>query len=233
MHTDPLPLHTGERAFTSGEVSTAHYGAVLEAPAAGDLFGDGRTEIVADDMQGNVYAWDAAGKLVFHETSNPDFSGAPLPGDPSWAARALRHAPAHRGAASSPRRCSPTSIRAPATDSTSSPRARTATCTRGTPTARAVNGFPVLVEDPDKVASVDPQSHQITFNANVPADQDKNEDQGKIVDTPRSPTSTGPTTRRASSSAPTRSTSPARQRRRHQRLATRPRRRSACSGSGC
>src|SRR5204862_21022 len=86
VHTDPLPLHTGEHAFTSGEVSTAHYGSVIEAPAAGDLFGDGRKEIVADDMQGHVYAWDSTGKLVFHQTSNPDFSGAPLAGNPSWEA---------------------------------------------------------------------------------------------------------------------------------------------------
>ena len=48
----------------------------------------------------------------------------------------------------------------------------------------AVKGFPVLVEDPDKLASVNPTSNQPAFNANVPADQNKDEDQGKIVDTP-------------------------------------------------
>ena len=72
---------------SAAEVSTAHYDPVLEAPAAGDLFGDGRMEIVADDLQGNVYAWDSTGKLVFHQTSNPNYSGAPLAGDPSWAAQ--------------------------------------------------------------------------------------------------------------------------------------------------
>ena len=48
----------------------------------------------------------------------------------------------------------------------------------------AVKGFPVLVEDPDKVASVDPVTNQPTFNANVPAQDSKDEDQGKLVDTP-------------------------------------------------
>src|SRR5256714_1999014 len=56
VHTDPLPLHTGEPAFTSGEVSSAHYGSILEAPAAGDLFGDRRTAIVAGDLPGHGYA---------------------------------------------------------------------------------------------------------------------------------------------------------------------------------
>ncbi len=99
MHTDPLPLHTGGRAFCSGELSSAHYDPVLEAPAAGDLFGDGRMEIVADDLQGNVYAWDSTGHLVFHQKSNPSYSGAPLAGDPSWAAQ-------RAGAASAPREAS-------------------------------------------------------------------------------------------------------------------------------
>ena len=48
----------------------------------------------------------------------------------------------------------------------------------------AVSGFPVLVEDPDKVASVDPASNQMAFNGNAKANPGKDEDQGKIVDTP-------------------------------------------------
>ena len=72
VHTDPLPLHTGEPAYNARGVGTDHYDPVLEAPAAGDLFGDGRMEIVAADLQGNVYAWDSTGKLVFHQHSNPN-----------------------------------------------------------------------------------------------------------------------------------------------------------------
>ena len=49
----------------------------------------------------------------------------------------------------------------------------------------AVSGFPVLVEDPDKVASVNQASNEVTFNANAAATTtDTDEDQGKIVDTP-------------------------------------------------
>ena len=33
VHTEALPLHTGERAYESKEESTAHYDPVLEAPA--------------------------------------------------------------------------------------------------------------------------------------------------------------------------------------------------------
>ncbi len=42
--------------------------------------------------------------------------------------------------------------------------------TRGTPTANRSRAFPVLVEDPDKVASVDPTSNEPTFNANAPGE---------------------------------------------------------------
>ncbi|MBV8956752.1 MAG: hypothetical protein JO179_21630, partial [Solirubrobacterales bacterium] len=54
VHTAALPLHLRERAYGPGGVGTHHYSAVLGALAAGDLFGDGRLEIVADDNQGNV-----------------------------------------------------------------------------------------------------------------------------------------------------------------------------------
>src|SRR5205807_5945219 len=72
IHTDSLPLHLGEPAFGRGGVPR-HYTAVLGALAAGDLFGDGRIEIVADDLQGKVYAWDGRGQLVFKREANPAF----------------------------------------------------------------------------------------------------------------------------------------------------------------
>ena len=184
VHTDPLPLHTGEHAFTSGEVSTAHYGPVHRGA------GGGRP--VRRRAHRHRRRRHAGQRLRVGREGQTGSSTRPR--TPTTRARRWRATP--RGstsasarasaprAASSPRRCSPTSTREPATGWTSSPPARIATSTRGTPTARPVNGFPVLVEDPDKVASVDPQSNQSTFNANVPADQDKDEDQGKIVDTP-------------------------------------------------
>jgi hypothetical protein len=181
VHTDPLPLHTGGRAFTSGELSSAHYDPVLEAPAAGDLFGDGRKEIVVTDMQGNVYAWDASGKLVFHQSSNHSYSGAPLSGNPSWEAE--RYGTRQRtevGFLTSPVLAKLGA--GPGLDIIAAGEDRHvyAWHSDGSP----VSGFPVLVEDPNKVASVSASSNQISFNTNVPAGQNKNEDQGKIVNTP-------------------------------------------------
>ncbi|HWX96796.1 MAG TPA: hypothetical protein VNZ01_08075 [Solirubrobacteraceae bacterium] len=183
VHTEPLPLHAGERAFTNGELSTAHYDPVLEAPAVGDLFGDGRLEVVADDLQGNVYAWDSAGHLVFHRASNPNFSGAPLAGDPAWAAqRAGVRQRTESGFLTSPvlARLDPAAGRGLDIIAAGEDRHVYAWHADGS----AVSGFPVLVEDPNKVASVDPTSNQITFNSNAQANPGKDEDQGKIVDTP-------------------------------------------------
>src|SRR5437588_9349987 len=180
VHTEPLPLHTGEKAFTSHELSTAHYDPVLEAPAAGDLFGTGEIDIVADDIQGNVYAWNSKGKLVFHQTSNASYSGAPLAGNPSWEAeRYGTRERTERGFLTSPVLGKLDSggldIIAAGED-----RHVYAWHANGTP----VGGFPVLVEDPTKVASVSSASNEITFTGNVPADQNKAENQGKIVNTP-------------------------------------------------
>jgi hypothetical protein len=183
VHTDPLPLHPGERAFATGELSSAHYDPVLEAPAAGDLFGDGRKEIVAADLQGNVYAWDSAGQLVFHRTSNPDYSGAPLAGDPSWAPqRAGVRQRTEAGFLTSPvlGKLGPAAGRGLDIVAAAEDRHVYAWHADGT----AVSGFPVLVEDPNKLASVDPRSHQMSFNANANANPGKDEDQGKIVNTP-------------------------------------------------
>jgi hypothetical protein len=183
VHTEPLPLHTGERAFASGEMSTGHYDPVLEAPAAGDLFGDGRTEIIADDIQGNVYAWDSSGHLVFHQTSNPAYSGAPLAGDPAWEAqRAGVRDRTESGFLTSPvlAKLDPSAGRGLDIIAAGEDRHVYAWHADGT----AVSGFPVLVEDPNKVASVDRRSNELTFNGNAPANPGIDEDQGKIVDTP-------------------------------------------------
>jgi Subtilase family len=183
VHTEQLPLHTGERAFTSAELSSAHYDAVLEAPAVGDLFGDGRKEVVVSDLEGNVYAWDATGSLVFHKTSNPSYSGAPLAGDPAWEAqRAGTRQRTERGFLTSPvlAKIDPAAGRGLDIIAAGEDRHVYAWHADGTP----VGGFPVLVEDPDKVASVDAASNQMAFNSNAKANPGKDEDQGKIVDTP-------------------------------------------------
>src|SRR5207302_342250 len=71
VHTAQLPLHGAEPAY--GSVGTSHYCAVLGALAGGDLFGDGRIEIVADDLCGHLYAWKPSGT---------NQAGSSLPGFP-------------------------------------------------------------------------------------------------------------------------------------------------------
>jgi hypothetical protein len=183
VHTEALPLHTGEHAFSSGELSAAHYAPILEAPAVGDLFGDGRKEVVAGDLQGGIYAWDSAGHLVFHQTSNPSYSGAPLAGAPAWAAqRAGVRERTEAGFLTSPVLANLEPGSGQGLDIIAAAEDRHVYAWR--PDGTAVAGFPVLVEDPDKLASVDPVSNQVSFNANAKSDPGKEEDQGKIVDTP-------------------------------------------------
>ncbi|HWX74998.1 MAG TPA: hypothetical protein VNZ05_06815, partial [Solirubrobacteraceae bacterium] len=183
VHTEPLPLHSGEAAFGGGGLTTAHYDPVLEAPAAGDLFGTGEIDIVADDIQGNVYAWNSKGKLVFHQTSNPNFSGAPLAGNPGWEAeRAGARQRTEAGFLTSPvlAKLGPGAGGGLDIIAAGEDRHVYAWHANGS----AVNGFPVLVEDPDKMASVDPTSNEMTFNGNAPPNPGREETQGKIVDTP-------------------------------------------------
>ena len=76
-------------------------------------------------------------------------------------------------------------------------------------TAKPVKGFPVLVEDPDKVASVDPTHQRADVQRQRAGRRNRNrrrpgQDRRHAR---RSPTSTGRASRRRSSSAPTRSTS--------------------------
>jgi hypothetical protein len=183
VHTEPLPARTGEKAFSSGELPSPHYASVLEAPAVGDLFGNGESDVVAGDLQGNMYAWNAKGQLVFHQTANPAYSGAPLAGDGSWVHQ--RYGTRERtegGFITSPVLAKLDSAAGAGLEIIAAGEDRHvyAWHANGTP----VSGFPVLVEDPTKVAKVDSTSNEVTFNSNVPANQDKKEDQGKIVDTP-------------------------------------------------
>src|SRR5439155_13923306 len=79
VHSDPLPLHTGEHAFTSGEVSSsASYGSILASISVGDINHDGSPEVVAADMEGRLYVWDSDGNLLFKREANVNYSGKPL-----------------------------------------------------------------------------------------------------------------------------------------------------------
>jgi Subtilase family len=179
VHTERLPLHLGEAAYRRGGlgVGADHFAAVLGALAAGDLFGDGRVEVVADDNQGNVYAWDQHGRLVFHRQSVARWSGAPLA--PFQTVRQGVRDRVERGFASAPVLAD---LDGRGMDIIAAGEDRHLYAWRASD-GRPVAGFPVLVADPDKVASVDPVTSHITFK-NVSASPGLDEDQGKLIDTP-------------------------------------------------
>ena len=173
VHTDPLPLHTGERAFDSGDVPSDAGGAVLASIAADDVDHDGVPEVFAADMQGQVYGWRADGHQFFHEQSNPNYSGKPL--SPFVNSRHGKFNRTQHGFIGSPVLADLDADGTQEVVAASMDRHVYAWHMNGDPVA----GFPVLVVDPSKVQSIDPTTHQVTFNANAGSEQ-----QGAIVDTP-------------------------------------------------
>ncbi len=184
VHTAPLPLHGGEAAYRS--VSAGHYCAVLGALAGGDLFHDGEIDVVADDLCGNVYAWNSSGRLVFHEHSNPNFSGAPL--SPFHTVRQNPRDRTETGFLASP-------VLAHLTDGANGPldiivagedrHVYAWQPERSRLGGRSLPGFPVLVVDPDKITAVDPVTNHLTFSTTrAQPNPGISEDQGKIIDTP-------------------------------------------------
>jgi hypothetical protein len=81
VSTDPLPLHTGSRAFTTGALPATFRESIGGGLAAGDLDGDGRNEVVAGSLGGKLYVWDRKGKRR---------AGFPVSTDPRFSARTSR-----------------------------------------------------------------------------------------------------------------------------------------------
>ena len=184
VHSEQLPLHTVEAAYRS--VSTHHYCAILGALAGGDLFGNGEIEIVADDLCGNVYAWNAQGRLIFHQHSNPAYSGAPL--QPFHTVRQGPRDRTEMGFLASPvlsrlsgRSSGPLDIIAAGEDR----HVYAWQPEQGQVAGRSIAGFPVLLGDPDKITAVAPATNHLTFSAQrTGTNPGIDQDQGKIIDTP-------------------------------------------------
>ena len=124
-------------------------------------------------MQGQVYGWRADGHQFFHEQSNPDYSGKPLA--PFVNSRHGKFNRTQHGFIGSPVLADLDGDGTQEVIAASMDRHVYAWHMNGDPVA----GFPVLVVDPSKVQSIDPATHQVTFNADAGSDQ-----QGAIVDTP-------------------------------------------------
>ena len=176
VHSDPLPLHTGGHAFTSGEISdTASRSAILASVAAGDIDHDGIPEVVAADAQGKLYVWGADGSLRFKREANPDFSGKPLTPFVN-VRRGVRYRTQHAFIASP--------VLADLDGNGSNLEIIAASMDRHVYAWHAdgsqVDGFPVVVVDHSKVSSIDSQTHAPTFNAGAGSALNG----GAIVDTP-------------------------------------------------
>jgi hypothetical protein len=172
---DRLPLHTGGRAFASGAVSPdTSRGAIMASPAVGDLDRDGVPEVVAADYEGRLYVWGADGARRWTAGTNLDWSGRPLRAFDE--ARQGERNRTQRGFLGSPVLAD--------LDGDGKLEVIAAAMDRHlyawNASGAAVAGFPAIVVDRSKVASIDPATHQVTFN-------DQAGDslmQGAIVDTP-------------------------------------------------
>lgn len=174
--------HLGSKAFAGGEVGSDLGGTILAAVAVGDTDGNGIPEVYAADFEGKVYGWDPDGKQVFEEEANPAYSGKPL--TPFANVRKGSTNRTQHGFFASPVLADLDQDGDEELIAASMDRHVYAWDTSDkSPTepggAAPVDGFPVLVVDPAKVASVDPQTNAVTFKPDAGSYQ-----QGAIIDTP-------------------------------------------------
>jgi hypothetical protein len=198
VDTEELPgqaeITSHEPAYTSGAVSAVPHCSIVGGVAVGDLSGakgppQEVDDVVASDMCGYVYAWNAQGQLLpgFPVRTDPAYSEDPAP----FASAAVPPGgPQAQDYAADPRdpdnRLLPGILGAPAlADLTGNGQLDVVVSSLDrhvyawTPAGTAVPGYPELVVDPSVVQSVNPTSDHVTFKPSV------NVQQGTmILDTP-------------------------------------------------
>jgi hypothetical protein len=192
VQTSPMAYHPGEHAYTSGQVTAVPRGTVLGGIAVGDLQGPrprsrcrgpdhacsglqagrGRgasgVDVVAADLEGRVYAWDASGRLL---------PGFPVSTDRAYSSPAARDPD---------NRLLPGIFGAPAlADLSGNGQLDVVAASMDRhvyawqPDGKPVPGWPVLVVDPSEVSSVDPVTNKVTFKPSSDLEQGS-----KLMDTP-------------------------------------------------
>ena len=169
VHTSYLPYHSGEAAFTQGGV-TPPRGEIIGGLAVGNLYGSPSSglDIVATDLAGNVYAWNIAGQLLpgFPVHTNPVYSEPSIANSSNRVLPGIFAAPALAGLQGNGQ----LDIVVAAMDRH---------VYAWQPNGKLVPGWPVLVVDPSKVASVNWWNNQVTFSSSANAQIGT-----KLIDTP-------------------------------------------------
>ena len=149
--TDPLAIHAGSMAYASGAIPTPIRAAVLASVAIGDIDGDGILDVVAADMEGKVYAWNHLGQRK---------PGFPVQVNLLYSSHAVRD-PANtvdRFIVASPALADLDADGGLDIIVGAADRHLYAWDGRGNPRP----GFPVLVVDASRLASIDPSTHKVT-----------------------------------------------------------------------
>ncbi|MGH7815385.1 MAG: S8 family serine peptidase [Candidatus Binataceae bacterium] len=153
VHTGLLNLHLGSLAFRKHRVPRKFYEAIPQGIAAGDLDGDGRTEVAASTDWGHLYVWDAKGRLRrgFPVSTNPLFSAPTIRDQYNRLQRGFIATPVLANLDGSGK----LDLIDPAMD-----RHLYVWRNDGTPAP----GFPVLMIDRTQMASIDPLSNRVVPN---------------------------------------------------------------------
>lgn len=164
-------MTTGSNAYSQGHVpalSTSPF--LLGSPTVADIDDDGQIEVLHGDLGGRVYAWEPDGSMKegwpvsvnFNFSRQPECTGANIPACDDFAATPVKDEFNNRDwGVNSPPVVGDIDPATPGLEVVFGANDSHAYAFHadGTP----VNGWPVLLRDPTKVATVDPSSHFVTY----------------------------------------------------------------------